>query len=1811
MSGATVNFVQNSVNDAASSGSNVIAGVASDQWLETAVINTTVSAPATSESYQFTHWTNSSSPATVYRDAWGRSLNPISFTLYENTTATAHYLPGTRDSDADGVPDWFEIEYYGSLINVSGSDTDGDGLSLLQEYAGGTHPLYPNNSLAGGVSTASSALVTCNLSGYASYTVNQSPLGAVDLSGYAALGTVITTPEITDAEFGYWLVDGVRQQDAWGIALRLVSFTMEAANRVATANFFTGDTDADGVPDAWENYYYGTLSNDATADSDRDGRTMLAEYQAGTSPVFANSLSEGGVAYGDSDLVTVNFAGFSRYTLRSEPAGMVSQSAIVADGTVVTTDAITDASFAYWTLDGVRQQDAWGVPLRQISFTMRTGTDHEAVAFFLSNDTDGDGINDGFEQYYYGTLSNSATSDTDGDGQSLLAEFTAGSSPLFRDTAQAGGVVWADSALVVVNQQIFPADRQRGSGSFFSNPYTNEAGSFALAGGNSAPALGDWDGDGDLDMVVGGVGGAVRFLRNDGSPFAADPVPQTVNDLPEWPGGPVYPALGDWNGDGRADLVVGSNDGLLRFYRATSGGAAPFEWVGNLAIGTGAVRPTLWVKSGGPDLLVLNESTVLHFAKTSGELPYALPATQPNLLGIPVTGGTALSVADTNDDQRADVLASDSAGRLWRFLGQADGSFLLESKVWGGTFNGFRAGLTATVMDFDGDGDPDIIGGGTDGALIFLRNPARHLQISPTVATVGTGESIDFASINNDGTLVWSMGPARSGGSIQAATGRYVAGNTPGIDQVVARNAAGRTGVAWVNVVQRGGQAGLKWRALLVDGRRGPNDPVWPAAHALNSRAREVLKYRGLSDGQIRWLGHGAEADAVPTRAGLASALGGGAVEADTDVLLVYLVDHGRVAPNGDGLFLLSENESVSGVELDNWLDTLQSTRPSLSVVVVVESCFGARVAGPMMSTDVYSARRLVFSSSGANELAHLAANGLVSYSSLWWSGVASGKSLGAAHADAIGAMAGLQTPQSGTGGAVLAAGKLALESVASSGRPVVYASSGDISLQGTQEARLTVDVESGFGIDKVWGVIVPPNYSPSGDEPVVDLPEVQLAKDAATGQWTALVGGFSEGGAPYTVLVQARDVWGQVSMPSLLRVQQATVRNRVIIFAPGEDAWSGASVAGSMAEYARESALLRRVRAEDIKLFADTGLSVDSFYVASAASLKNAIETWANADGQLSALTVFLVGQGSQQGLVCANGDTITPADLKDWLDTQQEASGALVQLIVDADYSGAFVAGAGNPNHRRVIVSSTGPTQRNTFASGRWGRVTRWIWNAIARGRDLRESYGEAADLAGRIAGSVPALFDDSGDGMFTKLQDGLKAINAFVGSAYVTADDPPFIGKASAAMTVASGQSARFWVSDIVMPAGAEPQDVWGEVLGPDGTSRGTVRLWQNVAKARYEGAFGGFTEAGRYLIFIQAGTEGDPALTTPPALVQVHYACVPATGAPVADGLPVLALPTDGQAMDVETDAGQDWRINLVRGQRVAIEAREVTAQRDVALQLIGAGGQVLASADQWGVGFGETISSWEAPADGSYLVRATFATGTGTAGCRVRAFIKYDSGAAAAVSLNLTTQTIAFTPPASSSLSDGALNLVAYASSGLPVRFAVVSGLAALSGNTLNPIAVGVVVIRALQDGSADWESAEPVDRTITISAGVETYETWAQGLFGADYAAQGGRTQDADGDGQSNEAEWVARTNPASATDVLKVDFAAITPSGFTLRWLARQGVTYRMMTSADLQTWTELPNTRIVGTDAQVQVVDPLSARSKVFYRVEVVATP
>jgi alpha-tubulin suppressor-like RCC1 family protein len=448
---ALVNIVQTSVNDADTS---PIAAVSVNQFLEIGTTYTTVTAPTTYSSYSFTHWTFSGEPATVYRDAWGRSQNPVSFLVQVTATATAHYLPTTRDSDGDGVRDWYEIQHYGTLANGAVSDTDGDGITLLAEDTAGTSPLYANTVQEGGVAWVDSTLITCNLAGYPAYTMRSVPAGTVNQTGYAAPGTVLTVPDLAgNSNFGYWTLDGVRQNDAWGRALSTFSFTMASADREAVAYLFPGDTDADGVPDAYEQRHFGNLSNNGTSDTDGDGIPLLTEYTGNTSPLYGNTLQEGGVAWADSAMVTCNLAGYATYTLRSVPAGTVNQTGFVAPGSVVTVpDLASNSNFAYWTLDGVRQNDAWGRALSTFSFTMASA-DREAVASLFSGDSDADGVPDAYEQRFFGTLTNNGTSDTDGDGVTLLAEYTGNTSPLYGNTLQEGGVAWADSALVTVDLQ--------------------------------------------------------------------------------------------------------------------------------------------------------------------------------------------------------------------------------------------------------------------------------------------------------------------------------------------------------------------------------------------------------------------------------------------------------------------------------------------------------------------------------------------------------------------------------------------------------------------------------------------------------------------------------------------------------------------------------------------------------------------------------------------------------------------------------------------------------------------------------------------------------------------------------------------------------------------------------------------------------------------------------------------------------------------------------------------------------------------------------------------------------------------------------------------------------------------------------------------------------------------------------------------------------------------------------------------------------------------------------------------------------------
>jgi hypothetical protein len=92
-----------------------------------------------------------------------------------------------------------------------------------------------------------------------------------------------------------------------------------------------------------------------------------------------------------------------------------------------------------------------------------------------------------------------------------------------------------------------------------------------VASFGSWPMPVDWDGDGDLDMLIGSFGGGVFRRENVGTRekpvFATASIAVEVSGMPLNVKAHADPFAADWDGDGRWDLVVGAGDGSVDFYR--------------------------------------------------------------------------------------------------------------------------------------------------------------------------------------------------------------------------------------------------------------------------------------------------------------------------------------------------------------------------------------------------------------------------------------------------------------------------------------------------------------------------------------------------------------------------------------------------------------------------------------------------------------------------------------------------------------------------------------------------------------------------------------------------------------------------------------------------------------------------------------------------------------------------------------------------------------------------------------------------------------------------------------------------------------------------------------------------------------------------------------------------------------------------------------------------------------------------------------------------------------------------------------------
>lgn len=358
-----------------------------------------------------------------------------------------------------------------------------------------------------------------------------------------------------------------------------------------------------------------------------------------------------------------------------------------------------------------------------------------------------------------------ALDDLDGDGDPDLLEGTAGNQ-LNRIWLNDGGV-FTDSGLSLGADRVDiiaagPLDCTTGDDFFFAG---FEGPSLVwFGGGNAAPfdsgqrlgsfqaacgAAADLDGDGDLDVALGSLGGVIRILLNDGGGRFTDSGLALYNGSGN---NTSALAIGDVNGDDLPDLIAANSP----------------------QTGTADQRDRIWLNDGNggftldPDFLDDQNGSAIAVADVDGDDDLDIligngnsdlgdPGenslwlndgfgnfTEVNTFGIGNTKSFAL--ADFNGDTHLDVFigkTGNEPNRLW--LGDGAGNFSPTAQGIGSS----RTNV-CIAFDFDGVNGPDVFCGNfNQGSTLWLNDGSGFFTDSGN--NFGSNSTRSAAAVDADG----------------------------------------------------------------------------------------------------------------------------------------------------------------------------------------------------------------------------------------------------------------------------------------------------------------------------------------------------------------------------------------------------------------------------------------------------------------------------------------------------------------------------------------------------------------------------------------------------------------------------------------------------------------------------------------------------------------------------------------------------------------------------------------------------------------------------------------------------------------------------------------------------------------------------------------------------------------------------------------------------------------------------------------------------------------------------------------------------
>lgn len=263
----------------------------------------------------------------------------------------------------------------------------------------------------------------------------------------------------------------------------------------------------------------------------------------------------------------------------------------------------------------------------------------------------------------------------------------------------------------------------------------------------------DLNGDGRLDAVFASPQGnlAPTVMLNTGN---VSGVPQfALTTYPGFWSGIRSLTLGDLNGDGRPDFIVGNAYGYLQVYLNNGNGSFTAGQFTNLepnvggSTGPGAIADLNG--DGNADYLVTsNQASATDIFFGNGDGTLQAPVVYPS-------NGLYPAVADLNEDGTPDFATVDGNGNLMVYLNNGNGTFSGPTLISTGLTNP----ASLVIVDISGDGNLDAVlsdfgsGSGVNGVTVFLGDGAGAFGSANPYTVNQRPLDVSVRDFNGDGKL--------------------------------------------------------------------------------------------------------------------------------------------------------------------------------------------------------------------------------------------------------------------------------------------------------------------------------------------------------------------------------------------------------------------------------------------------------------------------------------------------------------------------------------------------------------------------------------------------------------------------------------------------------------------------------------------------------------------------------------------------------------------------------------------------------------------------------------------------------------------------------------------------------------------------------------------------------------------------------------------------------------------------------------------------------------------------------------------------